>query len=233
MLSCVVVFHANAAENIAELTIGGSQYYDVHWGPVNDGKVVVFHSRGVKIVPLNQLPPEYRAKFGSPLSSTPTPAAPAPEPTVSISPSPEPVVVTPAPRRSSSRGNDWENYNEDRRTQVVLKGKLVERSSLDLLVGYIASRTRLSDGGRSVRGVVFDLAERRTDGNQPSQQFLLRPQLWQRNGERVFLVNYEPEAEAGMLVRLYVQEAKPMGDHKVYEVGVEPTFEAWKRLRPR
>ena len=74
-----------AGEVLKSLDIDDQHYESVKWGAVNQGKIVIFHSRGVAIIPLEKLPAEYQAQFGY----KPDPAPPAL--------TPAPPVAPPAP----------------------------------------------------------------------------------------------------------------------------------------
>src|SRR5512145_589508 len=68
-----------AGEIVSRLVVDGITYHDVRWGPVNQGKIQFFHSRGSAIVPLADLPKQYQRKFGYDPASA-TAGAPAPSP---------------------------------------------------------------------------------------------------------------------------------------------------------
>jgi hypothetical protein len=129
------------------------------------------------------------------------------------------------------RDPDWEAYNRDRKTKLVLRDKLVNRSDMSTLVGFIGTPIRVLSGDVKIRGVTMELAEKKEDVAQPASELSLRPNLWQRTGKMVVLRDYKAQGESGILVRLYVTPAEDVEEHKSYEVATEPTFEQWKQLR--
>ena len=203
---------------------------------------MMFHSRGVKSVPLSKLPDEYQAYFGTLVPPAPTHVTPTvPTPIAPPTPPPAPVtieplkpMVIPPPRvttTTSARDPDWEAYNIARKTKFVLRDKLVDRSQLTPLVGFVENPVRISDGATNIRGYMFELAEKKDGVPQPSAELSLRPNLWQRTGKRVLLRNYKLQGEPGILVRVYAVSAPDVEDGKSFETAFEPTFEQWKQLR--
>lgn len=223
---------ADAVELIPKVTIDGKVYQDVRWGPVNQGKVVMFHSRGNTTVPLSSLPKEYQEQLGyqPPPPPPPTVTPPVtPPPTVPVEP---PKVVTPPPvPLPPPRDADWETYSRERKTKLVLNDKLVNRSNLSTVVGFLESPVRIYTDSVKVRGILMEVAEKKTDVTQPADELSLRPNLWERTGKMVLLRNYKADGERGVLVRLFVAPAADLDGHNTYEVGIEPTFEQWKQLR--
>ena len=62
----------------------------------------------------------------------------------------------------------------------------------------------------------------------------LRPALWRKTNERVFLLNYKSSTSLpGVLMRVYVQEIEPIDGVKTFKTGSDPTFEEWQRLAGR
>jgi hypothetical protein len=223
-----------AGEVIDSLVIDGKTYDGVKWGPVNQGKVVIFHYRGVATVPLDKLPPQYQAQFGyhpatnaaatttNGLTAAVSPAPPNPQEQLDALHG-QPVV----PMENS----DWESYIKDRATKVLLDGRLVERAKLIELTGFlVAGPFRVSDDASSDHPWILNLAERRNDLPSTSHQFELRPGLWQPNGEMVVLLNYSVPAEEGALIRVYASETRQLNGRRAYTVAKEPTFEEWQRL---
>jgi len=135
------------------------------------------------------------------------------------------------PLRSSDRDADWEAYNRDRKTKVVLGNKLVSRSSLTSLVGFLGSPARFSDGETLVRGFVLELASRKAGDNGAAAQFSLRPNLWERTGKKVILRDYKPPLEPGGVVHVFAKRVNSADDYDIYEVATEPSYEQWKQLR--
>jgi len=158
-------------------------------------------------------------------NSVPPPTAPAPEAHPRSAPAPA----------SFSSGNDWGAYNRDRATKVLLDGKLVEKSSLTALVGFLASEhAKLSDGHQVFTGAAFDLAERKPVTGKVVAAMELRPSFWRNTNERIFLLGYKAVTSMpGALLRVYGVETDPLEGWRTFKTGSEPTFEEWKRLRSR
>lgn len=225
---------ALAGEVIDSLQIDGKTYEGVKWGPVNQGKVVIFYNQGVTIVPLDKLPPQYRAQFGY-TAGTNTSAASTNTlpPTAAVSPAglPQQSVNIPAGTTDASETADWQLYVKDRATKFVLDGKLVEKSELNQLTGFLmAVQGDDADEARLGRLWVLNLAERRKDIAPTPEQFELRPGLWQATDETVVLINYEALAEEGALVRVFGSETKPVNGHRAFFAAKEPSFEEWQKL---
>lgn len=127
----------------------------------------------------------------------------------------------------------WRLYNEQRMAKVLLRGQLVDRSSLTCLTGFVTTtRTRLRDGERILTGGVLTLATRKPDTNG-ADTMVLRPSLWQRTNEQVLLLSYEPPEGPGVLVRVYGAEMRRVSGIRVFQIATEPSFEEWKRLAGR
>jgi hypothetical protein len=139
--------------------------------------------------------------------------------------------------KSSSRSQatgDWAVYQRERLTRLILDGRLVDRNSLQPLVGFLVKeRTRLQHDGRDYFGAAMDLAVRKPDTGAVAGAMDLRPSLWQRTDERVFLVDYRPTSLPGAVIRVYATEIDPIDGWRTFKVGTEPTFEEWKRLTGR
>jgi len=224
----------HATELIPSVTVDGKVYQNVRWGPVNQGRVVMFHSRGNAVVPLSSLPPEYQALLGNqggaPTAPVNSPVVVPPLPSAPAQPA-RPSIIKPT-RPSAVRDADWEAYTEERKTKVVLNNKLLNRTDLETLVGYIGSPVRIFSNTGRVTGVMLEVAEMRADVAQAATGLQLRPNLWQRTGKVAFLRNYKPEGEIGILVRLFVARDGEMDGNPSYDVAKEPSFEQWKLLRP-
>jgi hypothetical protein len=227
---------ALAGEVIDSLQVDGKTYEGVKWGPVNAGKVVIFYNQGVAIVPLDKLPPEYQAQFGY-TTGTNSSAVITNTLRSAVSTSPASPQVqsfnTQTEPTGASETSDWQLYVKDRATKFVLDGKLVEKSELTQLTGFLmAVRADDADQARLGRLWVLNLAERRKDAPPTAQQFELRPGLWQATDETVVLMNYEALAEEGALVRVFGSETKPINSHRAFIVAKEPSFEEWQKLHP-
>ena len=145
---------------------------------------------------------------------------------------------TPEPRRhsSSSQSNsDWALYNRNRYSKVLFDGKLVDIATLEPLVGFLAKEhTALSNGRQTFYGAALDIAEQKADAGKVAAAMELRPALWRRTNERVFLLNYKSSTTIpGILFRVYGQEIEPLEGVRTFKVGTDPTFEDWKRLAGR
>lgn len=249
-----------AAEVIPALTVNGVRYESVKIGPINAGKVLLFHSRGVTSVPVNSLPAEYRPRVEAPATvpandflPVPGELDPAngetsrlPAPGGSATPktnTPDPAAILEAmrtqreanrPSSGSQATGDWAVYNRERLTRLVLDGQLVDRSTLKPIVGFLVKeRTRLREGGRDYFGAAMDLAVRKANTDSVAGAMDLRPSLWERTDERVFLVNYHPTSLPGAVIRVYATEITPVEGWRTFKVGTEPSFEEWKRLTGR
>ncbi len=220
MLAAGCVF---AGEVIDSVTIDGKTYESVKFGPVNQGKVVIYHSRGVAIVPLDKIPPEIAPNIlGHDTQKVkPMPGQSAPN-----------TARPPLPPNRAASPAEQQAFEQDRATKVLLDGKLVEKSRLTELTGFLAySRVDVKDGDRSFFGAIIELA-RRKPGSQPVAKNLeMRPGLWERTGQSAVLLNYVPDVEEGLLVRVYGTEIAPITDSRAFVVGRELTFSDWKGLR--
>lgn len=264
-----VAASALASQVVDVLEVNGVRYTDVKFGPVNQDKVVLFHSHGVTTVPVASLPIEYQQSLGIKPAAAPAPSAAATPVTVPAEPgnvflpvpqevtTPRPTtppVVTSVPPSNPAPANpnaileamrakhtepvvtraaysDWGAYNADRETRVLFEGKLVEKSTLTPLIGFLAKeRATITDNGQTRTGATLDLAERKAGTTNVATAMEMRPGLWQRTDERVFLLNYKPTTIAGAMLMVYVVEAAPVDGWRTFKVATEPTFEEWRRL---
>jgi len=247
-LACLLTKAALAGGDVVQRleTNSGKVYRDVKWGPVNAGKVVVFHTRGVAIVPLEDLPEEFQDQFGYKAPPVEKPAhpsvpdlvpqpAPPPKPTSPpasadlfkpVKPAPAPVVENNSP--------EWKQYSQEKNLKVVLDGKLVDKSRLSQLTGFVVATGTLSqtgpDGRSRVPITTLELAQKKNDV-APSMQ--MRPGLWKGTGEEVVLLDYKHAGDAGVLLNLFVKETDPVDTSRAFFVGKEPSFEQWLKLRNR
>lgn len=250
LLSLLVAATGFAAEVVPFLEVNGVPYRDVKFGPVNQDKVVLFHSLGVVSIPIASLPAEYQQRVAAPDTSNglpvpqelklpasgPKPVTPAPLP---VQPDQPTILEAMRAKRAESANNsggggDWATYTRERGSLVVIEGKLVEKSTLTPLIGFLAKeRVQLSDGKRTYNGALLDLAVRKSGGPAVAESMELRPSLWRRTDERVFLVNFKPLTITGALMKVYVVEASPIDQWRAYKAGNDPSFEDWKRLPRR
>ena len=132
----------------------------------------------------------------------------------------------------STGTDEWGTYVRERGNKVVLDGKLVDKSTLTPLVGFLGTeRTELSNGSQTFAGMSLDIAVRKADAGNVATVMALRPGLWRRTEEHVFLLDYEPTTTIpGALVLLYVVEVDSMEGWRTFKVGREPSFDDWQRL---
>lgn len=258
-LSLLVAGPAFAGAVIDVMVVDGVKLEAVKFGPVNDGKIVLFHSHGITTVPVSSLPAEYQGQFASKTAAaTPAPKTensflPVPREVPENKPAPQPLIVREPiakqvpPANSptileamrakriepvvNSGKNDWAEYNHDRVNRLLLDGKLVEKYSLTPLVGFLAKeKASISEEGRTYNGAALDIAERKNNTDHVANAMELRPSLWRRSDERVFLINYKPSTLPGVLMQLYVVEIDQVAGWRTFKVATEPGFEEWKRL---
>lgn len=135
---------------------------------------------------------------------------------------------------ASKPADDWAAYSRDRYTNLLLDGKLVDKSALTPLVGFLVKeQASLTSGAQTFTGAAFDIAKRKPAATKIAAAMELRPSLWTNTNERVFLLNYKPISLPGALMRIYVQEVAPLEGWRTFKTGVEPSFEDWKRLAGR
>jgi hypothetical protein len=126
---------------------------------------------------------------------------------------------------------EWRTYNSDRATKVLVNGRLVARSQLKELTGFLYS-VELQNASKPTSAWMLELAEPKPAAaatTQPMER--MRPALWRGTGETVVLVNYNSDGESGRLVRLYGWPVAPIQKHAAFVVGQEPTFEQWQSLQ--
>jgi hypothetical protein len=244
---CALLCTAQAGELIPSLVIKNKAYRDVHWGPVNQGKVIMFHSLGMLIVPLADLPIAYQGQFGYTPTTNPepqliatTPLSPPlsdPPPALTSAPRLTPIQKLPpiqpptSTRHSYTSGRDWQLYSEDRKTKVLFRGKLVDCKDLISLIGFIGTSGWIEEDSIRVNGVFLTIAELRDGTPNTPSSMTLRPNLWKKTEAIVLLENFKPETGPDVLVRLYGLETRTVGDYHIFQVATEPTFEQWQKLR--
>jgi len=130
--------------------------------------------------------------------------------------------------------SDWSTYYRDRANKVLLDGKIVDKSTLTSLVGFLVKESaELNNGTQTFTGAALDLAKRKATSGNVATAMELRPTLWTNTNERVFLLNYKPATLPGALLRVYVKEVEALEGWRTFKTGVEPSFEDWKRLTVR
>ena len=123
-------------------------------------------------------------------------------------------------------------YNKDRATKIILNGELVEKSRLTVLTGFfVRDRADVGEAGVYVRESILELAEQRKDVSQTTKAMEMRPSMWKRTGEQVFLLDYPVTVEPGTLIRVHVTQGNAVHGVRTFHVGTEPTFEQWQSLR--
>ena len=160
--------------------------------------------------------------------SAKTNSLPAPAATVNA------IHNRPATTADDVSSSDWSAYYRDRANKVLLNGRIVDKSTLTALVGFLVKeRATLSNGTQTFTGAAFDLAKRKATTDKIATDMELRPALWTKTNERVFLLNYQSATLPGVPSRVYVQEVEPLEGWRTFKLGVEPSFEDWKRLTGR
>ena len=146
-------------------------------------------------------------------------------------------VATGTPQRApvtppSPATNDWGTYIKERGKKVVLDGKLVDKSTLTPLVGFLEDdHAVLNKGSQTFAGAELEIAVRKPTVGNVAAEMTLRPGLWRRTDERVFLLNYEPATTIpGALLLVYVMEIESLDGWRTFKAGREPSFEDWQRL---
>ena len=192
----------------------------------NDGKSFLPIPGEVTTAPATRTVPALAPAPPPVVKTNSVPSAPVPTPPPEIHSHPTPATV-------SSSGNDWGAYSRERMTKVLIDGKLVDKSTLTALVGFlVAEQAKLSNGHQTFSGAALDLAVRKAEDKKVSSAMELRPALWRNTNERVFLLNYKSATSiAGALIRVYVTEVDPLEGWRPFKAGNEPSFEDWKRYR--
>ena len=141
---------------------------------------------------------------------------------------------TVAAEDNNMASSDWSAYYRERANKVLLDGKIVDKSTLTSLVGFLVKESaELNNGTQTFTGAAFDIAKRKATSGTVATAMELRPMLWTNTNERVFLVNYKPATLPGALMRVYVKEGEALEGWRTFKTGVEPSFEDWKRLAVR
>jgi len=220
-LGAIVAAAALAGDVIPRLEIDGRTYESVRWGPVNQGKVVVIHSRGSAFIPVEKLPEPYRQQFG--IRGPDSPAVPAPE---SRGDSAYERAQREQRERAAAAAQEQERAAAAEQARwAVLDGALVPRAELTQLTGFVRSRAETRDGDQVVqRGVVIELAQRRDPTRDIPAYLEMRPGLWQETGERVLVVGHGLNPRIGELIRIWGREhPEPVQAMRVFTAAREPT----------
>lgn len=127
---------------------------------------------------------------------------------------------------------EWEAYEKDRASKLILGGELVPRSSLQQLTGFVVSpHVEITVDDKVYKGTSLEIATKITDSPVASGAIDLRPGLWKGTGEVVILLDCVPAEEGGMLVRVYGKQSEPIAGKPTFIVGSVPTFDEWKKLK--
>jgi hypothetical protein len=224
---------ALAGDVIPSLSLNQQLYQDVTFGAVNQGKVAMYHSRGTTIVDVEALPSYLRGQLGYGVPGAPVikPASPISPPTVIVSRAETaPRPVNPPPQRATDFSTaELAAFRCVEGTTVVFRGRLVDRSTLTELTGFL-TKAKIPGVSEKADSWVLELAVK--TGKVP-KQLELRPALWKRTGESAVLKGYQPDdlAEACGFARTYGLEIEKVNGLRAYEVGVPPTYQQWKQLQ--
>ena len=219
LLGLSIALVVRAAEVISQLEIDGKQYESVRWGPINNGKIVVLHSRGAAMVPVEKIPEPYHTQLGIKDPVKPAlPEAPAIESRGESAFERAQRGRGPIPHHEGEAAAEAERQAAtaiQRGKWSVINGELVEKDKLTQITGFVRSRAEARDGDKIVtRGTIVELAERRDPSKHIPAQLEMRPGLWKETGERVFLQDYVYEGRMGDLIRLYGQEQEERSEER-------------------
>ncbi len=220
-------------EGVSVVVVDGVTYNDVRWGPVNQGKVVMFHNHGVAVVPLAKLPEEYARQLGyRPPAAAAEASAPAPAaeslPAMELSRPQTPAFASnPDPVPPQERAA----FDAACAAQMVLNGALVDKSALMMLTGFYRAKAQVTGETRASEGLMVELANRKQPARPVPENLELRPGLWDGTGQEVFLRDYSPHIEPGMLLRVYAKEGDPIKGCRTFYVAQDLTYDLWKKLR--
>lgn len=230
---------ARGAETIPELVVDGRRYYNVRWGPVNDGKVVAFHNRGITTFALDQLPPDIQSTFGYKLPQRMPDSSPQPA-LSSVQSALPPAESAPTQNESAYQRyvqreaeTEYRAYQEACAGKLLFHGQLVETGKLTELTGFLVRAEEVIESDVQVRGWVMELARRKAGLPASAAHFDLRPGLWEGTGNFVFLRDFDTERYVGGVARVYGEPDGVVRGLPAYAVGRPPAFQDWKRLRKR
>ncbi len=224
---CMLGGRAFAGDVISELEVEGVKYENVRWGPVNQGKVVMFHNRGVATVALDRLPEEYARQLGYQPSDKPIePRTPRPPP--ANSPVFQPKRPAPKDRIPPQERPAFEAARDQK---MVVGGELTDKSALVQLTGFIRAKATVTGEERETTGTMLELAKRKKTERPIPANLEMRPGLWEGTGEEVFLRDFVPEVERDSLWRGFGQEADPIRGYRTFVIAEELTYEQWKKRR--
>ena len=132
----------------------------------------------------------------------------------------------------STESKHWKQYNDERANKLLFQGKLVEKTTLVPIIGYVVTgQYRAQEGDKSRQATVVELAVKRADTKDVADAMSLRPALWRSTGEQVLLLDYCPDGEmAGTLIRVYGKETASLDEKRSFIIGTEPSFKEWLKL---
>jgi len=82
-----------------------------------------------------------------------------------------------------------------------------------------------------IRGVVLQVARLRKTKHKIPDYMRMRPGLWERTGEEIFLREYPLKGPLGDLVKVYGVEKDLLKEMRSFVVGTELTAEQYQRMR--
>lgn len=224
-----------AGEAIDSLTIGKITYQNVKFGPANQGKVILYHNRGVATVPIQSIPTAYLSLIVGPeaqkeLERREQERKRAETQPGGVNPNQAlPGMVDPTVVPGSMR-----DYRLNKERMAVVNGKLVPVNRVVSLTGFlIRPGVEIPASGKPAVGSVVEIAERRPGVPVSLLETELRPNQWQGTGESVWVVDYLPNTEAGVIVQLTGAELETINGRRVLALAREPTFEEWQQFRGR
>lgn len=223
----LLVARTDAGEVVSSLVIDGVTYRDIRWGPVNNGKITFFHNRGVQTgVPLEKLPAKYQRQFGHVPSASDRDESMAPPPLP-----PDHQADSAFARLQRQQAQQRYEAELARRRAVdahrskyaVIDDKVVPVSQLTRLVGFLQARAEVQIGQEKLTGYLLDLARLRNPERHIPAELLMRPGLWEKTGEQVFLKEFQTDELLGSLLELYGLETDPILEHRTFVIGTTPT----------
>ena len=79
--------------------------------------------------------------------------------------------------------------------------------------------------------LVLEVARLRKTKQKIPEYMRMRPGLWERTGEEIFLRDYRLAGPLGELVSVYGVEKDPLKDMRSFVVGTELTADQYRRMR--
>jgi hypothetical protein len=208
------------------LTVDGVTYRDVQWGTVTPATVSIIHATGVCTVPLENLSADLQRRFGyQPEEAARYRIVLEARQTAQLRCDRE-VAAQRAAQVERLRAIAEQRRRHPPERSVVdvllLNGQPVDKAGLTPLIGFILKTNELfQETGQTKKGSLLELAKPK--GRLPVDPLMqLRPGLWERTRELVFLKGYAPNEETAGLVRVYAQAAGEVRGLRAFVVGMEP-----------